>query len=153
MRACSRTLVLLRIHTGAALLCAAAIWATTPPAHAAGAAAAAADREYQEAVQAFRAGRTSDAFGRFIDLANRGDVDSARIALFLHSYGPVLYGKQWDAGSQDVAYWTTLVRNSGSTARALPEFAPTVLNPGKGKVRPAPAKPRVMPEVSNVARN
>ena len=149
MRATSRPLVLLRFHAAAVLLCAAAMLAPTPRAHAAGAA----DREYQEAVQAFREGRTSDAFGRFIDLANRGDVDAARIALFMHSYGPVLFGKQWDAGSQDVAYWTTLVRNSGSTARALPEFAPTVLNPGKGKVRPAPAKPRVLPEVSNVAKN
>ena len=149
MRTCSRTLVLLRIQAAATLLCAAAILATSPPAHAAGAA----DREYQEAVQAFRAGRTSDAFGRFIDLANRGDVDAARIALFMHSYGPVLFGKQWDAGSQDVAYWTTLLHNNGTTARAMPEFVPTELNLGKGKVRPAPAKPRVLPEVSNVAKN
>lgn len=111
------------------------------------------EREYEEAVQTFRVGRMSHAFGKFMDLANRGDVDSARIALFLHSYGPVLFGKQWDAGSQDVAYWATLVRNSGTTARPMPEFAPTVLNPGKGKVRPAPAKPRVMPDVSNVAKN
>jgi hypothetical protein len=111
------------------------------------------EREYDEAVRTFRAGRMSHAFGKFIDLANRGDVDSARIALFLHTYGPVLFGKQWDAGDQDVAYWTMLVRNSGTSARPLPEFAPTVLTPSKAKSRPAPAKPRSVPDLANVAKN
>jgi hypothetical protein len=83
-----------------------------------------ADAEYDAAVQAFRAGRTSDAFGRFIELANRGDVDAARIALFMHAYGPVLYGKYWEAGSQDVAYWTSLVRNSPKAGRPIAEFQP-----------------------------
>jgi hypothetical protein len=111
------------------------------------------EREYDNAVRLFRAGRTSHAFGQFIDLANRGDVDSARIALFLHMYGPVLFGKEWDAGVQDVAYWTMLVRNSGPSARPMPEFAPTVLIPSNGKSRPAPAKPRPVPAFSNVAKN
>jgi hypothetical protein len=112
-----------------------------------------AEREYDDAVRTFRAGRMSHAFGKFIDLANRGDVDSARIALFLHTYGPVLFGKQWDAGEKDVAYWTMLVRNSGTSARPLPAFAPTVLTPSKAKDRPAPAKPRSLPDLANVAKN
>jgi hypothetical protein len=112
-----------------------------------------AEREYDDAVRNFRAGRMSHAFGKFINLADRGDVDSARIALFLHTYGPVLFGKQWDAGEQDVAYWTMLVRNSGTSARPLPEFAPTVLTPSKAKGRPAPAKPRSLPDLANVAKN
>jgi hypothetical protein len=111
------------------------------------------EREYDNAVRLFRAGRTSHAFGQFIDLANRGDVDSARIALFLHMYGPVLFGKEWDAGTQDVAYWTMLVRNSGPSARPMPEFAPTVLIPSNGKNRLAPAKRRPSPVLSNVAKN
>lgn len=96
-------------------------------------AAALAEREYAEAIQSFRAGRTSVAFGQFMALAQRGDVDSARIALFLYSYGPVLYGKQWDVLPADIDYWNTLVRNSGTTARAMPEFAPTVLQPSRAK--------------------
>jgi hypothetical protein len=112
-----------------------------------------AEREYDDAVRTFRAGRMSHAFGKFIDLANRGDVDSARIALFLHSYGPVLFGKQWDASEQDIAYWTMLVRNSGTSARTLPEFAPTVLTPSKPKSSPGPAKPRTIPDLANVAKN
>lgn len=100
------------------------------------------EREYENAVRSFRAGRLSEAFGQFMDLANRGDVDAARVALFMHSYGPVLYGRQWDAGPQNVAYWNTLVRNSGTSARPMPEFQPTVLKPAKPKARPAPARAR-----------
>ena len=103
-----------------------------------------AEAEYADAIQSFRAGRTSVAFGQFVALAQRGDVDSARIALFLYSYGPVLYGKQWDVFPADVDYWNTLVRNSGTTARPMPEFAPTVLQPAKTRptagVRPAGIK-------------
>lgn len=100
------------------------------------------EREYADAVKSFRAGRTAEAFGRFIDLANRGDVDAARIALFLHAYGAVLFDKQWDADQRDVAYWALLVRNSGNSARPLPEFQPTVLTPSKPGSRPAAAKRR-----------
>lgn len=96
-------------------------------------AAALAEREYADAIQSFRAGRTSVAFGQFMALAKRGDVDSARITLFLYSYGPVLYGKQWDVLPADIDYWHTLVRNSATTARAMPEFAPTVLQPSKAR--------------------
>jgi hypothetical protein len=110
-------------------------------------------REYDDAVRLFRTGRTSHAFGQFIDLANRGDVDSARIALFLHMYGPVLFGKQWDAGAPDVAYWTMLVRNSGTSARPMPEFAPTVLTPSKPKTPAVQARARPMPALSNIAKN
>ncbi len=107
----------------------------------AGPAAALAEREYADAVQTFRAGRTSVAFGQFVDLAKRGDVDSARIALFLYSYGPVLYGKQWDVLPADVDYWNTLVRNSVTTARAMPDFPLTVLQPSKPRGAAAAARP------------
>lgn len=106
------------------------------------AAVAPVEREYAEAVKSFRTGRTAEAFGRFIDLANRGDVDAARIALFLHAYGAVLFDKHWEAAPQDVAYWTMLVRNSGTSGRPLPEFKPTVLMPGKPMARTGAAKRR-----------
>ena len=138
---------LLRRHAATAL--AAALLAASLPALAGNLA----EREYERAVQSFRAGRLSEAFGQFMELANRGDVDSARVALFMHSYGPVLYGKQWDAGPQNVAYWDTLVRNSGSSARLVPEFQPTVLKPAKPKARPAPVRTRPAGEVASIARN
>jgi hypothetical protein len=110
------------------------------------------EREYEDAVRSFRTGRLSEAFGQFMALANRGDVDSARVALFMHSYGPALYGKQWDAGAQNVSYWNTLVRNSGTSARPMPEFQPTVLSP-KGKARPAPVRTRNGAEIASIARH
>jgi len=113
-----------------ALSCGLLAMAAMAPAHASGAAQAV-EREYAQAVQAFRTGRSSEAFGRFVELANRGDVDSARIALFLHQYGAPLHGKQWDALPADVAYWNQLVRNSASAGRAQPEFPVTVLHPQK----------------------
>jgi hypothetical protein len=106
------------------------------------------EREYQEATRSFRAGRLSEAFGRFQDLANRGDPDAARVALFMHAYGPTLYGKHWDALPQDVAYWASLVRNSGTSARAAGEFEPTVLKPSPGKARAAERAPSGMQKVA-----
>jgi hypothetical protein len=114
----------------------------------AGPGASLADQEYGAAVQSFRTGRSSMAFGQFMDLANRGDVDAARIALFMYAYGPVLYGKHWDVLPKDVAYWTTLVRNSGTTARSIPDFPVTVLQPTKPRSATAAAKPA---GVKNVA--
>lgn len=113
-----------------------------------------ADREYADAVKTFRAGRTSEAYGQFVDLANRGDVDSARIALFLHQYGDPLFGKQWDVLPSDLAYWASLVRNSGTSARSTGNFAPTVLVPRKAHPRlevARPAKPAPLKDVSTRA--
>lgn len=73
-----------------------------------------ADREFEQAVQSFHAGRVSEAFGQFAHLASRGDVDAARIALFMSEYGATLYGKHWDVLPSATAYWTQLVRNSGT---------------------------------------
>lgn len=86
-----------------------------------------ADREYDDAVRSFKIGRASEAFGKFIDLANRGDVDAARIALFMSQYDSVLFGKHWGASPAEIGYWTLLVKNSGSTARPQPEFMPSWL--------------------------
>ena len=109
------------------------------------------EREYEDAVRSFRQGRLSEAFGQFMAIANRGDVDAARVALFMHSYGPVLYGKQWDAGPQNVDYWNTLVRNSGTSARPMPEFQPTVLMPSKTKPVAAPVRIRPAATVARIA--
>ncbi|MEJ5991246.1 hypothetical protein WG902_14685 [Ramlibacter sp. PS3R-8] len=69
---------------------------------------AAPDPLYTEAVQEYRAGRWSSAFGRFITLANNGHVDAARIALFMQLHGRQLYGSDWDASDDDVALWSRM---------------------------------------------
>ena len=63
---------------------------------------------FQEAARLYQQGRWSAAYGRFIRLANEGDRDAARIALFMHRYGPTLYGAYWDAQPDERAAWTEL---------------------------------------------
>lgn len=114
----------------------------------AGPASGVGEREYADAVQSFREGRTSDAFGRFIDLANGGDVDAARIALFMHSYGAKLYGKYWEAAPHHVAYWTSLVRDNASSTRPVAEFQPMFYPNPKVKLAGKPAKPSAVKTVA-----
>ena len=80
------------------------------------------DRAYAEAVAKFRSGHMSDAYGRFIVLAEAGDADAARIALFMYRFGPVLYGTHWDANSDELDYWTGLAKKS--SGRPDPIFRP-----------------------------
>jgi hypothetical protein len=89
--------------------------------------AQAGEDEFTTAVQRYREGRTSEAFGRFTKLANEGDADAARITLFLLRYGPTLYGSHWDAPTEDVEYWNNLA--SSSLGRATPVFRPLDYTP------------------------
>lgn len=107
-----------------AVLVAAVGLATASPAAHANPAAKAMEREFSEAVDQFKQGRRSLAFGKFIRLANRGDVDAARIALFMHAYGATLWGAHWEADREDLEYWTTLVKNSQTAGRPQPLFEP-----------------------------
>lgn len=93
---------------------------------------------FSEAVQQYRAGHLSDAFGRFFALANGGDADAARIALFMHQYGPILYGRYWDAAPQEVAYWQAL--QGKPAAHPTPPFQPQWLDGEGPPQRPAPRR-------------
>ena len=100
------------------------------PAH-----AASSDSDYAAAVAQFKSGRMSDAYGRFIRLADEGDPDAARIALFMYRFGPILYGSHWDAHPDDIAYWNEIA------TKATGRPAPTI--PSRGYVPMAPkAKPK-----------
>jgi hypothetical protein len=87
------------------------------------------DTAFEEAARQFQKARWSDAYGRFILLANGGDRDAARIALFMHRYGPQLYGSYWDASAEDVELWTQLA--SQGRGRAPPEYRPPEYRPRK----------------------
>jgi hypothetical protein len=71
-------------------------------------AVAAPDPAYAEAVREYRAGRWSSAFGRLIPLANNGNVEAARIALFMQQHGRVLYNSDWEASEEDVELWSRM---------------------------------------------
>lgn len=106
-------------------------FATAMPAHARSPA-------FTQAVQQYRAGHLSDAFGRFFALANDGDADAARIALFMHQYGPILYGRYWDAAPQEVAHWQAL--QGKPVVHSAPPFQPQWLDGGSFQPQPAPRR-------------
>jgi hypothetical protein len=94
------------------------------------------EQQFQYAVQQYKAGRYSVAFGRFVALANRGDPDAAHFALFMNKYGPTLYGSWWDADPTEVAHWSTLVRDQ--QGRLQPVYVPDPYAIAKSK----PAAPK-----------
>lgn len=82
------------------------------------------DWAFNRAVEQYQRGQWSDAYGRFIALANDGDRDAARIALFMYRYGPRLFGSHWDASPDDVEVWEQLETRGQKTFRATPVFKP-----------------------------
>lgn len=59
-----------------------------------------------EAAALLRGGRHAEAYGRFVVLADAGDVEASRIALHLYHFGPSVYGSQWDASAEQLWRWT-----------------------------------------------
>ena len=61
---------------------------------------------FADAAESLRTGRYAEAYGRFVALADNGDIDAARIALVMHRYGPAVFGSAWDASGEQLAQWT-----------------------------------------------
>ena len=64
---------------------------------------------FSEAMRYYQLGKWPAAYGRFVALADHDDVDAARIALFMHRFGPRLYGSAWDASTDQIECWLNLV--------------------------------------------
>ena len=111
------------------VLCALAICAA--PSH------AGPDSRFNEAAASYRAARYSEAFGRMMALAANGDPDAARIVLFMHQYGPVLYGNYWDLNNEELFAFQELAILA--KARPAPPFRPMrePVRPGSAKARNA----------------
>ena len=67
---------------------------------------------FAEASRLFRAGRYAAAYGRFVTMANEGDMHAARVALVMHRFGPTLFGSDWDATTEELAEWSRLARSA-----------------------------------------
>ena len=63
--------------------------------------ALAADHDFDGALQSYRSGRMSEAYGRMLTLGLKGDPDAARIALFLGEQGTMVYGALWELTDTD----------------------------------------------------
>lgn len=90
------------------------------------------DALYAQAMQAFRAGRFPDAYGRFVALADAGHAQAARHALWMCEHGPALFGSQWDCGPSQVEDWAGA---AGAQARSpgCPATANTSRGAGHGR--------------------
>jgi hypothetical protein len=74
----------------------------------------------REAKLAFRQQRYAAAYGRYMRLADMGNITAAEIALLMYRQGPHLFGTNWSATDQQLACWRTLIINNlrHSTLRA-----------------------------------
>ena len=61
---------------------------------------------FADAAESLRNGRYADAYGRFVRLADEGDIDAARIALVMHAMGPRAFGSTWDVTAEQLMEWT-----------------------------------------------
>jgi len=77
---------------------------------------------YALAVEAFRQHRYAAAYGRFARLADAGDLPSAQLALVMYRNGPILFGNNWDASTEQLERWSAMVVK-GESARL--DFAAT----------------------------
>lgn len=64
-----------------------------------------------DARQAFRDQRYAAAYGRFMRLADSGNVAAADIALLMLGQGPTLFGQDWSASPPQIACWRALTIN------------------------------------------
>lgn len=64
--------------------------------------------DFNSAIKSFRTGQLADAYGRFIQLANRGHADGARYALLMCEHGLDLFGRDWDCAPDSVTAWARL---------------------------------------------
>lgn len=76
------------------------------------------ERAYAAAQAEYEIGHYAAAFTAFAALADAGHVESARVAMQMHRYGPGLYQKRFAAGPMQIGRWMARVscRNQAAAA-------------------------------------
>lgn len=95
-----------------------AVPAPTAAAPSTGTRASAAEVAHAQALDSFRRARFSEAYGRFIKLAEAGHAASARYAIWMCENGSALFGVPWDCAPQELEDWRAAAAGpvrSGST--------------------------------------
>ena len=82
-----------------------------------------AERLHANAVDSFRQGRFSEAYGRMMSLADAGYPPSAQVALWMYANGPTLFGKDWDSNQEQLTAWAQVAGQPAPTmvARVYPQ--------------------------------
>jgi hypothetical protein len=66
------------------------------------------EKLHANALSSFRQGRFSEAYGRFISLADAGHGPSAELALWMYLRGMTVFGKDWDSTPEQLKAWSAL---------------------------------------------
>jgi hypothetical protein len=80
------------------------------------------EQAHAQAVNSFRRARFSEAYGRFIKLAEAGHPTSARYAIWMCENGSGLFGVLWDCGPEQLEDWARVAR-SVPVASSVPAAA------------------------------
>lgn len=90
-------------HVFAAFLLCANATAATPSIH-----VASADAAFSDALEQYKQGKWTAAYGRFAALADQGHAEAARIALLMLRHGAKLHGQDWGASQPQINQWMNL---------------------------------------------
>lgn len=74
---------------------------------------------HAQALDSFRRARFSEAYGRFIKLAEAGHAASARYAIWMCENGQALFGVLWDCAPQELEDWRAAAAGPSRTGAAL----------------------------------
>lgn len=85
--------------------------------------AVAADVDFDGALQSYRTGRMSEAYGRMLQLGLKGDPDAARIALFMGENGPMVHNEFWELTRGDAATLHKVAQRPSLRPRPVPDSA------------------------------
>jgi hypothetical protein len=109
-----------------------ALAAHVPVAHAQ-AGTAIGEQLHASAVASFRQARFSEAYGRFIGLADAGHAPAAAMALWMYLNGASLFGKEWDSTQEQLTAWAQLARQPAPVlvGRAYPQPPRAGAKPGR----------------------
>lgn len=80
---------------------------------------------FADAVDAFRAQRWAEAYGRFATLADHGDAGAATMALAMVSAGSDVFGKSWAATPGQLRRWSELAAHRATDDAQLLRAEPS----------------------------
>lgn len=66
------------------------------------------DAAFNDAMEQYKKGKWSGAYGRFASLADQGHAEAARIALIMLRHGAKMYGHDWGASQPQINQWMKL---------------------------------------------
>jgi hypothetical protein len=84
------------------------------------------DKLQAHAVASFQQARFSEAYGRFMALADAGHAPAAELALFMAQNSTAVFGKDWDVSQEQLTAWAALTGRPAPVLQARLYAQPVV---------------------------